>query len=163
MPRSTRHHIQFVLSIPFFCSISASPLSPSFLPVASFAFLNLPRCLPSNPLLRPFKLGGAAALSLPPSLSHIYHFRLSLSLSLSVYSPSLILPLSSSLSEQLFSSRSLARYERSLLLDSRRPSLSLSLPPSLYSSLLLGPSVVVPLLSRTQRETEGGRGRAAVR
>ena len=97
------NNVQFVLSILF--SAPNPLLSP---PLPSLpSRLSFPPS-PIKPSLETLQTreGQWPPLSLPPSLSHIYHFRLFLFLSVSVYSLlRLILPLSSSLSEQLFSSR----------------------------------------------------------
>ena len=133
-----------------FCSKSATIPSPPFPPSpVGLAFLHLP----SNPLLRPFKLTrGSGPLS--PSLSlPLPHISFSpLSLGLCVFSP----PSHSSPLELVVRAAFLLSV-RSLLLDSHCP-LSLSLSHSLVCSLLLGPSVVVLPLSRAEERRCGEAG-----
>ena len=134
------NNVQFVRSILFSAPnplLSTLPSPPS--PVG-LAFLHLP----SNPLLRPFKLGrGTGPLPFFP-LPHISFSPLSLSLGLCVFSP----PSHSSPLELVVRAAFLLSV-RSLLLDSHCPlSPSSSLTPSSVVCSLAHPLLYSPCLAQ---------------
>ena len=122
-------------------------------------------CFPQSPSLPPIKPSletlqtrrGSGSLSPSLPLPHISFSPLSHSLCLCILPVSFFPSRARCPSSFSPLARSLGTNDHYYWIVAAPPSLSLT--PSLYSSLLLGPSVVVPLLSRTQRKTEGGRER----